>query len=897
MKVLGAIVALAFLSHGTNGLDVGFSVLSGNLSTNPRDLSIQAIAQSGAQYINTNQTFLTKLYQLIHIPPEPSISGAANTVYKGLLDICSHVAQAQVSAVIVTRDKCPESDDIAGVASHATNPIMSVDLESYGAGSRAFKMYPSADDLNNFFIDVLSYFNWRNFMLLYDDPTAYSNLQGMINYASNQEWNITSIRLSDNIEDHFHNITDLDTSNIFIFFSSESKLQRTLNDARNLELLGPNFTWIVGNLNAIQLNDPTVLSELETSNAYITHFQMNYTREIQYYLPLSADYQTWNLQSKLAFDAVIAFSHGLRTYRLEREETQGSGNALPGDTPMPSCPNSGTDPTENPLSDHLKQVGFEGVTGNVAFDDMGNRVNYTISIFSGQGETLEQLRGEWTQNIDFWEQKWNTRWKSPGRLNVSAYDSGQERKIRIVSIAVEPFLKKKSLSFNGNARFEGFIMDLLERIKTHIRGIDFDYEVELVPDGNYGRKERYSHIWNGMVGEVVRRKADIAAGPLTVTAEREQAVDFSYPFMSSGIKVLVKNPYTVHHYPFRIMYPFGIDVWFVNLVVFFCVAGLLVLYNKLDPFEWGQLASRQETFEENADNFNFSNSLWFCATTLFLQSYDNSPKSNAGRCLVGFWWLFVIVMVFLYLFNLTFFVTTNKRLVYVKDAEDLLSQTDVDFGTIDHGSTYHFFWNSPVPEYQRVHQRMITTTPSVYVQNITEAIQRVRDNNGHYAFIGEAGEIQFLASKKPCDLLVTGGFISRTSYALAVQKGSPLREQLSHAIETLRDTGVLEDLEKDWWDRKLQDERCANLTVWEKQGIFSFTIVDLQGIYYLLLLGVGCALLVFLVEFIWFAVSGGGSGKSSSGRTAGRSGGGGGGGGASSGQAAKGDGGDQNMWL
>lgn len=40
------------------------------------------------------------------------------------------------------------------------------------------------------------------------------------------------------------------------------------------------------------------------------------------------------------------------------------------------------------------QVGFEGVTGNVAFDDMGNRVNYTISIFSGQGETLEQLVSE-----------------------------------------------------------------------------------------------------------------------------------------------------------------------------------------------------------------------------------------------------------------------------------------------------------------------------------------------------------------------------------------------------------------------------------------------------------------------------------------------------------------------
>lgn len=66
-------------------------------------------------------------------------------------------------------------------------------------------------------------------------------------------------------------------------------------------------------------------------------------------------------------------------------------------------------------------------------------------------------------------------------------------------------MKKKSESFNGNARFDGFIMELLGKVKTHIRGIDFDYEVELVPDGAYGRKERYSKIWNGMVGEVVRR--------------------------------------------------------------------------------------------------------------------------------------------------------------------------------------------------------------------------------------------------------------------------------------------------------------------------------------------------------------------------------------------------------
>ena len=47
-------------------------------------------------------------------------------------------------------------------------------------------------------------------------------------------------------------------------------------------------------------------------------------------------------------------------------------------------------------------------------------------------------------------------------------------------------------------------MDLLQRIGDVIRGIDFEYEVELVHDGKYGGRPSYSKIWNGMIGEVVR---------------------------------------------------------------------------------------------------------------------------------------------------------------------------------------------------------------------------------------------------------------------------------------------------------------------------------------------------------------------------------------------------------
>ena len=37
------------------------------------------------------------------------------------------------------------------------------------------------------------------------------------------------------------------------------------------------------------------------------------------------------------------------------------------------------------------QVAFEGISGNVEFDELGNRVNYTISIYSGQFKTLDQM--------------------------------------------------------------------------------------------------------------------------------------------------------------------------------------------------------------------------------------------------------------------------------------------------------------------------------------------------------------------------------------------------------------------------------------------------------------------------------------------------------------------------
>lgn len=45
-----------------------------------------------------------------------------------------------------------------------------------------------------------------------------------------------------------------------------------------------------------------------------------------------------------------------------------------------------------------------------------------------------------------------------------------------------------------------------------------------------------------MVGELVRHEADFAVAPLTISTQRERAIEFSMPFMNIGISIMISKP-------------------------------------------------------------------------------------------------------------------------------------------------------------------------------------------------------------------------------------------------------------------------------------------------------------------------------------------------------------------
>ncbi|XP_023331265.1 probable glutamate receptor isoform X1 [Eurytemora carolleeae] len=90
---------------------------------------------------------------------------------------------------------------------------------------------------------------------------------------------------------------------------------------------------------------------------------------------------------------------------------------------------------------------------------------------------------------------------------------------------------------SGNDKFEGFIPDMMKEM-TKILGIEFS--INVVKDARYGLCNNGN--CTGMIGEILRGEAELAIADLTVAPKRVLTVDFTQPFMTGGVTVLVNNP-------------------------------------------------------------------------------------------------------------------------------------------------------------------------------------------------------------------------------------------------------------------------------------------------------------------------------------------------------------------
>ncbi|EDV28927.1 uncharacterized protein TRIADDRAFT_18823, partial [Trichoplax adhaerens] len=352
-----------------------------------------------------------------------------------------------------------------------------------------------------------------------------------------------------------------------------------------------------------------------------------------------------------------------------------------------------------------------------------------------------------------------------------------------------PFVNWKMSADNleGNSRFEGFIVDLLNELSKSLK---FQFTLEVVKDNSYGGFSLISQEWNGMVKDIIDEKADIAAGAFSITVKRSEVIDFTIPFMDQGVTILMTKPKTPPVSIFRCFAPFNLSLWIVIgvflivIAILFFVVGILSPYDSfIDAQKW------KDDYGEVVASMNLGNSLWNSVSTFLQQGHDRPPTAISGRIMLGSAWLASCIIIATYTANLAAFLTVENLNSEINSLQQLASQSKVKYGTVQGSSVYNFFERATMAPYNEMAQRLIN------VPNTEAGINKTK--NEDYAFLWDAAIIDYYKNKY-CTLNTVGGQFRKDGYALGLRKGSPFTQEISIAILKLRQSGYIEHTLKKW---------------------------------------------------------------------------------------------------
>lgn len=126
------------------------------------------------------------------------------------------------------------------------------------------------------------------------------------------------------------------------------------------------------------------------------------------------------------------------------------------------------------------------------------------------------------------------------------------------------------------------------------------------------------------------QRADIAVAPLTITLVREEVIDFSKPFMSLGISIMIKKPQKSKPGVFSFLDPLAYEIWMCIVFAYIGVSVVLFLVSRFSPYEW-HLDENDEVKDPQSppdppNDFGIFNSLWFSLGAFMQQGCDISPR-------------------------------------------------------------------------------------------------------------------------------------------------------------------------------------------------------------------------------------------------------------------------------
>ncbi|XP_004401309.1 PREDICTED: glutamate receptor ionotropic, NMDA 2A [Odobenus rosmarus divergens] len=619
-------------------------------------------------------------------------------------------------------------------------------------------------------------------------------------------------------------------SSVILLYCSKDEAVLILSEARSLGLTGYDFFWIIPSL--VSGNTELIPKEFPSGLISVSYDDWDYSLEER-------------VRDGLGILTTAAYSMLEKFSYIPEAKT-----SCYGQTEKPEAP-------PHTLHQFMVNVTWDGK--DLSFTEEGYQVHPRLVVIVLNKDREWEKVGKWeNQTLSLRHAVW-PRYKSfsdcepdDNHLSIVTLEEAPFVIVEDIDPLTETCVRntvpcRKFVKINNSTNegmnvkkcCKGFCIDILKKLS---RTVKFTYDLYLVTNGKHGKK--VNNIWNGMIGEVVYQRAVMAVGSLTINEERSEVVDFSVPFVETGISVMVsRSNGTVS--PSAFLEPFSASVWVMMFVMLLIVSAIAVfVFEYFSPVGYNRNLAKGKA--PHGPSFTIGKAIWLLWGLVFNNSVPvQNPKGTTSKIMVSVWAFFAVIFLASYTANLAAFMIQEEFVDQVTGLSDKKFQRPHDysppfrFGTVPNGSTERNIRNN----YPYMHQYMTKFNQ----KGVEDALVSLKTGKLD-AFIYDAAVLNYKAGRdEGCKLVTIGsGYIfATTGYGIALQKGSPWKRQIDLALLQFVGDGEMEELETLWLTGI-----CHN----EKNEVMSsqLDIDNMAGVFYMLAAAMALSLITFIWEHLFY---------------------------------------------
>ncbi|XP_011082028.2 glutamate receptor 2.7-like [Sesamum indicum] len=694
---------------------------------------------------------------------------------------------------------------------------------------------------------VIQAFGWREVVPIYVDnefgegiipflTDALEQVNARVPYRSA----IPSLATDDQIVAELYKLMTMQTR-VFIVHMLTNLGSRLFKKAKQLGMMSEDYAWIItdGIANELYSMDPLVVESMLGVIGVKPHisrtkefdsFTVRYKKRLHQNTPtaISPDLNIFGLW---AYDSAIALAIAAEKARL----TNASYQRTVISTNSTDLEAFGVSRTGLKLIQVLSSTSFRGLAGKfLLVDGQLQSPPYEIVNVVGPGA---RVIGYWTKENGI-SKKLNIRNSNAAMKSRSNFGSiiwpGDKtsppkgwviptngKKMRIGVPINDCFTEFVHVTWNldNSIEVEGYCIDVFDAVMA---ALPYTVPYEYIPFAT--PEHKYAGTNNDLAYQVYLGNYDAVAGDVTIIANRSQFVDFTLPFIASGVLMVVPVKDYKSKNAWVFLKPLTWELWLTSFCSFVFIGFLIwILEHRINEDFRGPPGPQLGVI------------LWF-AFSIMVFAHKEKVVSNLARFVLVIWFLVVLILTQSYTASLASMLTVQQLQPTLTDVNELIRNKEY-VGYQEGSFVYGLL--------KRLNFDESRLLPYNSPEQWDELFSKGTGNGGIAAAFEEIPYINVFLAKYCSKYTTVGPTYKTDGFAFVFPIGSPLVPDVSRAILNITEGEKMVEIEKKWFGNNAKCTNSVNLLSSESLGLDSF-----WGLFMIVGITAVSALMIHVIRFL-----------------------------------------------